>query len=300
VIEMGMNHPGEISLLSRLAAPRVAVITDIGTAHVGYLGSREAILRAKLEILDGLRGDAPVVLPQDPWVLERAAGYLGGRRVITFGLQAPADWHPEGPVEWSLSGTGFRTRQAGRLHVPLLGMGGLLSSLAALATVDALGADVARLADRLASAPRRALRMEPRRLGNTDWVMDCYNASPESTRLSIAFLREVPHPGRRILVLGALGELGGHSQSIHEDLGRRARAIDTVLFVGEETQAAWKANREAAISSGSAAWVPDAGAAAAWLRPRLRDGDLILLKGARRMALERIPDLLHPAPAEPR
>ncbi len=308
VVEMGMNHPGEISLLTRLAAPGVALITDVGTAHIGHLGSREAILAAKLEIIEGLDRQAPLVLPHDPWVLDRLPPVARGRPIVTFGFDDAADWHPEGPVELSLDGTRFATRQTGPVTLSLLGVGSALSALAALAGVEALGGDAAALVARLGNAARRPLRMEPRRLGETDWVLDCYNASPESTRLAIAFLREVPHAGRRILVLGALGELGTRSEAIHRELGERAGALETVLFVGEAARPAFDANRAAALPSANATWIADPDEAAEWLRPRLRPGDLVLLKGSRRIGLERIVARLYPsddsgldrAPAGPR
>lgn len=288
VIEMGMNHLGEIAVLTRLAAPQAALITDIGTAHVGHLGSREAIFQAKMEILQGLSETGPVVLPQDPWVLDRARARLGARRLQTFGLDASADWHPVGPVEWSLEGTCFATQLAGPVRLSLLGQGSVLSALSALAGCAALDVDPRPLIPRLESAPRRGLRMEPVESGGIHWLLDCYNASPESTRLALAFLRDVPHRGRRVLVLGELGELGRHSREIHQDLGRRAGAFEIVLFVGQEAAAAFQSNRESALPNGTAAWVPDAEQAAAWLRPRLREGDLVLLKGSRKIALEKI------------
>lgn len=297
VIEMGMNHPGEIEVLTRLARPDAALITDIGTAHIGHLGSREAVLSAKLEILAGLAPGAPLVLPHDPWVLERLPQAARSHPLRTFGLDPQAGWHPVGSVESSLEGTRFATTRTGPTGVPLLGGGALLSTLAALAAVEAIGADPAALAPRLALAARRPMRMEPRRYGETAWILDCYNASPESTLLALVFLREVPHAGRRVLVLGALGELGAHSEAIHQDLGRRTGAIPVVLFVGEDARAAMAANRALALSSEVADWVPDAEAAAEWLRPRLRAGDLVLLKGSRRMALERIVERLYPGTA---
>ena len=295
VVEMGMNHPGEIARLADLTRPDAALITDVGTAHIGFLGSREAILAAKLEILGGLAPGAPLVLPHDPWVLERLPRAVERQRLITFGLDPAADWHPVGPVESSLQVTRFAPTRTGPTEIPLLGRGALLSTLAALAAADAVGVDPAALAPRLARAPHRPLRMEARKLGEIDWVLDCYNASPESTLLALAFLREVPHPGRRILVLGALGELGEHSGVIHQDLGRRAGAFPVVLFVGEDARAALTANRASALSSEIVDWVPDAEAAAEWLRVRLRPGDLVLLKGSRRMALERVVERLAPA-----
>jgi UDP-N-acetylmuramoyl-tripeptide--D-alanyl-D-alanine ligase len=294
VIEMGMNHPGEIARLSMLAAPRAALITDVGTAHVGLLGSREAILQAKLEILEGMPRSSPLVLPYDPWILARLPERVKDHPLRTFGLDPRADFHPAGPIEWSLAATAFDCAPVGPLRLSILGSGAVLSALAALAAVSALGLDAVRLASRLESAPRHPMRMEPRLLDGVQWLLDCYNASPESTRLAIGFLREVPHRGRRMLVLGELGELGEHSAAIHQDLGRRSGAIETVLFVGEGAKEALRANREAALPSATAAWVASPEDAAEWLRPRLRQDDLVLLKGSRRIALERIVPRLYP------
>lgn len=285
VVEMGMNHAGEIRQLTGLARPTAALITSIGRAHVGYLGSREAILAAKLEIAEGLSSpDAPLVLAHDPWVFERLPEAIRRRRLVTFGLDPAADWHPEGPIDWTLRGTRFRVRGAERF-VPLLGEGGLLSSLAALAGVDALGFDAGALAPRLESAPRHAMRMEPREHDGVTWLLDCYNASPESTRISVEFAAQVPHPGRRLCVLGALGELGAQSAAIHAELGALVRGFDRAFFVGADAAPARDAYPGPA---GSATFHETTEAAAEVVAREVRPGDLVLLKGSRRMALEHI------------
>lgn len=298
VIEMGMNHPGEIALLSRLTRPDVALITSIGRAHVGYLGSREAILAAKLEILEGLPDDGVLVLPSDPWVLERVAHLVQGRRVRTFGSEPTADWRPEGAIELSLNGARFATRATGPIELPLLGPGAVLSALAALAAVDALGEDVRALAPRLATAPRHRMRMEPRTIDGVHWILDCYNASPESSRYAIDFVQSVPHPGRRILVLGALGELGSESESIHRELGAAVRAVDIALFVGADARPAYETCRMNS-GVGRTKWSATREEASTWLAGELRPGDLVLLKGSRRLALERILERLTPDATPP-
>src|SRR5690606_29756418 len=159
----------------------------------------------------------------------------------TFGLSAEADWRPEGEPELTIEGTRFETSRTGPVRLAPLGMGTLISSLGALAAVEALGEDPTRLAPRLASAPRQALRMEPRRVHEVDWILDCYNASPESTRLAIEFLRAVPHRGRRVLVLGALAELGDASESIHRELGGLVRGIEVACFIGQDARPAHEA-----------------------------------------------------------
>ncbi len=328
VVELGMNHAGEISLLSRLARPSVAVLTDVGTAHVGHLGSREAVLAAKLEILEGLAEDAPFVVVHDPWVLARLPRRAG--RTVTFGFSPEATWHPiPGSVEMTLTGTRFQTTHGGSIALSLLGPGALLSALAALASLDALGLDAAALAPRLASAPRRPLRMEPRLAGGVTWLLDCYNASPESTRLALDFARTVPHPSRRVLVLGELGELGAHANEIHRELGERAAgrggptvpdgdAFGLAYFIGEGARpaeqafhAARSATAATAATAGTAAtaattattatrearWFASTVDAIAPLGSELAPSDLVLLKGSRRTALERIFTALAASPS---
>lgn len=310
VVELGMNHAGEISLLSRLARPSVAVLTDVGTAHVGHLGSREAVLAAKLEILEGLPEDAPFVVAHDPWVLARLPRRAG--RTVTFGISPEATWHPiPGSVEMTLTGTRFLTTRGGPIALSLLGPGALLSALAALAALDALGLDVASLAPRLASAPRRPLRMEPRLAGGVTWLLDCYNASPESTRLALDFARTVPHANRRVLVLGELGELGAHANEIHRELGERAAGrggpsgndFGLAYFIGEEARAAEQAFRAASPEAAhgtahgtEARWFASTVDAVAPLGSELAPSDLVLLKGSRRTALERIYTALAASP----
>jgi UDP-N-acetylmuramoyl-tripeptide--D-alanyl-D-alanine ligase len=287
VIEMGMNHPGEIALLSRLTQPDVALITSVGRAHIGHLGSREAILAAKLEIESGLAPDAPLVLPADPWIIEHLPASMRNRSRRTFGLEHDADWHPEGTPQLTISGTRFSTRQTGPIQLAPLGAGAMLSALAALASVEALRADPAHLARRLADAPRHRLRMEPRHLHGMDWILDCYNASPESTRLAIEFVRTVPHLGRRVLVLGALAELGDASESIHRELGGLVHGIEIACFIGQDARPAYEACLQ---SSGVdlVNWSATREEASNWLAETLLPGDLVLLKAARRLALERI------------
>jgi UDP-N-acetylmuramoyl-tripeptide--D-alanyl-D-alanine ligase len=297
VFEMGMNHPGEIRRLARLASPTAAMITGIGRAHIGHLGSREAVLRAKLEILEGLTPGAPVVLPDDPWIRERLPEGARRHPIRTFGLEASADWHPDGPVVYRLDRTRFSTARTGSVVLSLPGEGSVLSALAALAMVDALGLDPRPLGDRLAGVTGEPLRMEHREIDGVHWLLDCYNASPESTRLAIEFLRTVSHPGRKILVLGELGELGAESEAIHRELGGLVSGVDVALFIADGARIAFEAcNRQEGADQ--AFWMASREEAAGWLASGLRAGDLVLLKAARRLALERILERSAP-PASP-
>ena len=296
VIEMGMNAPGEIRTLARLARPDLALVTSVGRAHIGRLGSREAILAAKLEITEGLPPDGVLVLPCDPWVLDRLPGELEGRPRITFGLSPKADWSPSGEVLYTASGTRFRTEKTGEVELSLLGGGAVLSALAAFATADALGLDVRALAPRLSELRPEPMRMEPRRWGAHPVIVDCYNASPESTRLAIDFLGSVAHDGRKILVLGELSELGAQTEAIHRELVRGIQNVDLVLLVGPAL-AEVAEEAEHYPGAGQIVWRALREDASTWLAETLEAGDLVLLKASRRLALERI--LERPAPGPP-
>ncbi|MEZ4651475.1 MAG: UDP-N-acetylmuramoyl-tripeptide--D-alanyl-D-alanine ligase [Candidatus Eisenbacteria bacterium] len=298
VIEMGMNHAGEISELSRLARPDVALITSVGRAHIGYLGSREAILGAKLEIVDGLPEDAVLVLPHDPWVLERLPESVASRPRITFGFDADADWKPSAEVIYEADGTTLHTSKTGTLRLSLLGPGPVLSVLSALATADALGLDVRALAPRLESLRAEPMRMEPRPWGPVTAIVDCYNASPESTRLAIEFLGSLHHDGRKILVLGELSELGAETEAIHRELVRGIEDIDLVLLVGPAL-AEIAEEAEQLPGAGHVAWRAMREEASTWLADTLEEGDLVLLKASRRLALERILERPVPGPLDP-
>lgn len=293
VIEMGMNAPGEIRTLSRLARPDLALITSVGRAHIGRLGSREAILSAKLEIAEGLAPEGMLVLPHDRWVLDRLPRELRERPRLTFGLTPDADWAPSGEVVYRADGTRFRTEKAGEIELPLLGAGPVLSVLAALATVDALGLDVRTLAPRLADLSPEPMRMELRAWGPYSVIVDCYNASPESTRLAIDFLASVRHEGRKVLVLGELSELGDETESIHRELVRGIQNVDLVLLVGPAL-AEVAEEAEHYPGAGQVMWRALREDASTWLAETLEAGDLVLLKASRRLALERI--LERPAP----
>ena len=294
VVELGMNHAGEISVLSRLCAPDVAVLTGVGRAHVGHLGSREGVLQAKLEILDGLDEDAPLVVAHDPWILDRLPKNARARRRITFGMDPQADWTPLRAPRYTLRGTRFETAATGEIELSLLGEGAVRSALGALATLDALGLDAGALAPRLRTAKPRELRMELRRSGaGVEWLLDCYNASPESTRLATQFVSRVPHTGRRILVFGELGELGDESERIHRELGTSALGLDLAVFLGPATRASMEALKEAG-GTYPTVWMSNLEEASAYLAARLRSGDLVLLKASRRWALERILEQVPP------
>jgi UDP-N-acetylmuramoyl-tripeptide--D-alanyl-D-alanine ligase len=280
VIEMGMNHEGEIDYLTRLAAPTVALVNNAHRAHVGLLGDVEAVARAKGEIYAGLdAGGIALVNADDPF-----AGYWRGlnegRRVISFGLSDDADVHArsEGGATRFVTPVG-EFSQALRVA----GEHNLRNAAAACAVAHALGVPLASMQGGLSSfggVPGR-LQLRAGVKGST-LIDDTYNANPESMKAAIAVLAEAA--GRRLLVMGDMGELGEGAAAMHAEVGAYAasRGIDALLALGPlGAQAAGAFGPNGACFDSLEALVE---AAQAQAGPRVT----LLVKGSRFMQMERV------------
>jgi UDP-N-acetylmuramoyl-tripeptide--D-alanyl-D-alanine ligase len=245
VLEMGMNHPGEIAPLAQMAAPDVAVVTTVEAVHKAHFASVEAIADAKAEIFSGMRPGGAAVLNRDNPHYERlaaAARRAGAGRLVTFGSHADAEVRLAG-AEAGSEGSRVQARWAGAaldfcLSVP--GTHWIMNSLCVLAAVDAAGADVLAAAAMLARFVPPRGRGQSHAIGLAGGVLhvidDSYNASPVSVAASLDVLGHVlPGPGgRRIAVLGDMLELGGDSAARHAALVEplRQHGIDLVFTAG--------------------------------------------------------------------
>lgn len=291
VIEMGMNNRHEIEPLSRLARPHVAVVTTIGTSHIGRLGSQTAIAEEKADILLGLEPGGTAVLPADtpflPRLRERAAEV--GARVVTFGEAEEAavrllSWTGEADgvtVEIALHGTRLRVAIGAPGHHMAL------NACAALAAVQALGGDPARAAQALAgfgAGAGRGQRVTLRLAGGEALLLDdSYNASPASVRAGLAVLA-AQKAARRIVALGDMLELGEDGPAQHAALAADvAAAADLAFCCGPQMRHLF----DALPPARRGAYLPDSAALAPVLRDALRPGDAVLVKGSlgSRMAL---------------
>ena len=285
VIEMGMRGPGEIERLSRCTEPDVAVITNIGTAHIGRLGSREAIAAAKCEIVAALKADGVVVIPAGDALLETALSKVWSGRVLRVRLadDAPVAADCIGAVDAGQLEVGGH-----RLPLPLEGRHNARNCLLALAVADQLGVSSASLNAMEVSVPggrnRRLVQ------GGLTLLDETYNASPEAVMAALALLSS--QPGRRFAVLGTMLELGAESLQLHCAVATQAAALklDGLVVVdgGEEGRA--MANAAAALPRISVVSSPED--AAEPLRKWLRSGDVVLLKASRGVALEKLIPLL--------
>ena len=284
VIEMGMNHAGEIDYLTRIAKPTVALVNNAQRAHVGLLGSLGAIAYAKGEIYAGLGPDGVAVVNADDKYADYWKGLNPGRRIVTFGFAADAT------VRAAAAGEGWRfATPAGAFDVKLrvAGEHNVRNALAACAAAHALGVANEAMEQALAGFLGVPGRLQRRRSpGGAIVIDDTYNANPESMKAAIAVL--AAEPGRRVFVMGDMGELGTMSPALHAEVGEHARSsgIDALLALGEASRHAVQAFGAGARHFADA---KELGAAAA---AEAHAGTTLLVKGSRFMQMERVADAL--------
>lgn len=241
VLEMGMNSFGEISLLSRIAKPDVAIITNIGTAHIGLLGSRENILKAKLEILEGLNKNGTVIINYDndllnAWYEKEKDKY----NVITYGTQAGSMIIGKNAI-FHENGTDCEAvidSKTYKVHIPVGGEHFVSNSLCALSVAKVFEIPIERALKGIENFELTKKRMEIKQAKCGAMVInDCYNANYDSMKAALDYMSKLPNP-RKIAVLGDMGELGEYSQEIHEKIGEVVAQdnIDILICVGTEVK----------------------------------------------------------------
>ncbi len=281
VLELAMRGAGQIAELTEICEPDVGVVVNVGPSHLELLGTLEAIAAAKGELLEGLRDGATVVVPAGEPLLERFL--RPSLEVMTFGPGGDVTLLADGPAGVSVSLRGRRVELEPGFRAAHL----LLDLCAALAAAHALGVTPAPGPLTVRFSALRGERLELP--GGVVVVNDCYNANPMSMRAALDELAQTA-AGRRIAVLGDMLELGERDERrYHRELGEQARAAGVSLLVTVGERAEW-AGESFAVAGGGAEHLhaDDAAAAAALLRPHLRAGDTVLVKGSRAVALERV------------
>lgn len=287
VIEMGMSNKGEISVLSKTAEPTIAIISNIGVSHMESLGSRENICAAKLEILDGLREGCPILLNgDDPYL---ASAKIEGHPVIYYGINDKFCDFRATDVRQDDDTTSFVINygegETQNVTIPTIGIHNVYNAVAAFAAGLQLGVTPEQAAEGLKKYQPSGMRQRVKIVNSIRFIEDCYNASPDSQQAALRMLSTV-QAKRKIAVLGDMLELGAISEEAHKNAGLLAarNRIDVLMTYGELSQA----TAERALECG----VPvvksflDKNELADTLVSFLQEGDAVLFKASRGMALE--------------
>jgi UDP-N-acetylmuramoyl-tripeptide--D-alanyl-D-alanine ligase len=282
VIEMGMNHAGEIRELAGIAKPEIGVVTNVGYAHVEFFDSIEGIAAAKRELIEGLTPDGVAVLNADePRVARFREAHAG--RSLTFGFSETADVRAE-DVEFDAFGARFRTLGVS-FETVMSGRHAVMNLLAALAVSQVFEIAPERLQDAVHSFTAGKMRGEREEHHGVVIWNDCYNSNPEAAQAMLDVLRETP-AARRIAVLGEMLELGHAADALHRQVGRYAAACGVDLLIGVRGSA--RAMVEAAARDGLAAeFYEDPEEAGERARQVARSGDAVLFKGSRGVKVEK-------------
>ena len=294
VLEMGSRGIGHVAELCRIAPPDLAVVLNVGTAHLGEFGDQATIALAKGEIVEALGPDGVAVLnADDPLVAAMAPRSRGS--VLWFGAGPAADIRVADLELDALARPRFTLATPdGSAPVALLLVGEhlALDAGAAAAVAWRLGMPVARIAEVLGTArPRSRWRMEvDTTAGGVTVVNDSYNANPDSMRAALRALAAMRGEGRTFAVLGEMRELGEDSIAAHDEIGRLAVRLDIgkTIAVGAGARALYLGAAQEGSWNDEAVWVPDPAAAVELLRGLLEPGDVVLVKASRSVGLEQV------------
>lgn len=285
VVEMGMNHFGEIETLTNIAKPTIAVITNIGTSHIGNLGSRENILKAKLEILKGLSNNGIVIINNDNDLLHNWAQTVDNYKIFSYGIENKSDFVATN-IKEDENETAYEIcigKNKYDVKVPVIGKHFVYNSLCAFAVGKALNIEEKSIIDGISKFKLTGKRMDFKTVKNGAIALaDYYNASYDSIKSALEVVKE--HKAkRRIAVLGDMLELGDFAQELHEDVGKEVykNNIDVLITVGELSKNIAKAaskmgTKEVHICSSN-------DEAIKILQSIIEKDDLILLKASNRM-----------------
>lgn len=289
VVEMGMNHLGEIEQLSTWAQPDMAIITNVGSAHIGHLGSKRHILRAKLEILNGLSEEGCLLLNGDDPMLREAE--IPGYTPVYVSLDGDNDGNYR--IQQSLQsekGLSFEytyQEQTVGIELPIFGKHHLMNAAMAIRCGLLMDIGIQDIADALTYFVGNSMRSEVVTIQGMTIIKDYYNANPESTEAAIELLDQYPTKGRRIAVIGEIMEMGDFAQEIHERIARKVSQVaDVTFFIGdshelfEHHQKSVKGYKNLEAFYGAfESFVHEGG---------IKEGDILLIKGSRSMRMEQV------------
>ena len=288
VWEIGMNHPGEIAALSKIAAPDAAIITNIGVAHIEFMGSREAIAAEKGALAEAIEPQGTVILNADDPFSEGIAARTRAK-VVFAGTTGGAVRAIE--IRQSADGSEFTIVEGAhrcRAQLPVAGSHMVQNALLAVAAGRAFGLSIEECAAGLAAAPLTKARLQIKEIGGVQFLDDSYNANPDSMKAALRTLVELDAEGKRIAVLGEMRELGAESERGHREIGETAATlgVDQLITIGDAAELIAEGARTAGLDKVSSA--QSTSEAAKLLSEMVEPGDLVLIKGSRAARTEEV------------
>lgn len=296
VIEMGMSHQGEISRMSMCCQPDVCVITNIGVSHIENLGSQANILKAKMEILDGAKYDAPLILCRDDKLLAKAEVY-SDRKVYYYSVsKKDCDVYATG-ITTADGGINFTINYGGEklaARINCLGEHNVKNALAAFCVGIALDIPTEDIIKGIGLFKPEGMRQNVREHKGVTFILDCYNAAPDSMKASLSVLAQTETKGKRYCVLGDMLELGKNSAKYHKQVGEYVLAskADEILCFGENSVHYIEGACDKGFAAENARHFDSREELAAYLKGKLNAGDAVLIKGSRGMKLEEVFNIL--------
>lgn len=291
VLEMGMNHAGEMEYLSCIAQPDYVVITNIGTMHIEHLGTREGILQAKLEIVRGLADDGVCIFNGDEPLLWNVRS-SGAHKKYYFGIENDACDVIASDLQELDDGMRFRVTGFGHqfeLFVPVLGRHTVYNALAAVTVALLLNVKPEKIQMQLCAFQNTGMRQKIYVKNGVTIIEDCYNAGPESTEAALSVLEGIKTDGKRIAVLGDMLELGNRSAAEHYRIGRLAvKAADMLFTYGHHSLRIITGAITGGMNPKNAEHFDTHEDLAHMLKMRVNEGDVVLFKGSRGMRMERV------------
>jgi UDP-N-acetylmuramoyl-tripeptide--D-alanyl-D-alanine ligase len=288
VWEIGMNHPGEIAALAKLAAPDAAIITNVGVAHIEFMRSREAIALEKGALAEAIVESGTVILNADD-AFSASIAERTRAKIILAGVEN-GSVRATG-VSQSATGSQFTILEGAhrcRAQLPVPGIHMVQNAMLAVAAGRAFGLSLEECAAGLASTPLTKARLQIKEINGIQFIDDSYNANPDSMKAALRTLIELDADGRRIAVLGEMGELGNESDRGHREVGEEAAAlgVDELIAVGATGAGIARAAEKAGLEKSRS--VASHEEAAELLAENVSPGDLILVKGSRSARMERV------------
>ncbi|MHB8061859.1 MAG: UDP-N-acetylmuramoyl-tripeptide--D-alanyl-D-alanine ligase [Ruminiclostridium sp.] len=294
VIEMGMSGFGEISRLTSIAQPQFAVITNIGVSHIEKLGSAQGILKAKLEILEGLKPEGLVILNGDDPLLQELKGKLNFK-TIYYGMHSEFDYVAQDYESLGEAGTRFNIKlgkQTNNVFIPVPGVHNVYNALAAIAVGIEMNMPMKVIIDGIAQYSPGNMRQNIITFNGIKIINDAYNASPQSMLASINVLEELCSKTRGIAVLGDMLEMGDMAKELHYGVGSyiKDKKIEYLITVGETSKNIMQAVADSDNQTMKLQHFENNSEALSYILSIIRQGDFILIKGSRGMKMEQIAD----------